>query len=162
MTHEQFQNLKIGWNRAKKKFHVNGKNGSTLNDFLMLDRKGSKRFREILTKNSRMEHEKNLKNLQQVKTFARLTGSVNTEISRLKSMMGAWNNNFLQGKIRIFLFKFYNNILGLNTRVAKFNRETDPSCTFCSISNLRHAEQEVFAHVFYFCETTNKLLTEFF
>ena len=161
LTHKQFQNLKIGWNRAKKKFHVNGKNGSTLNDFLMLDRKGSKRFREILTKNSRMEQGKNLKNLQQVKTYARLTGSANTEISCLKSMMGAWNNNFLPGKIRIFFFKFYNNILGLNTRVAKFNRETDPSCTFCSISNLRHAEQEVFAHVFYFCETTNKLLTDF-
>ena len=48
----------------------------------MLDRKGSKRFREILTKNSRMEHEKNLKNLQQVKTFACLTGLVNTEIRR--------------------------------------------------------------------------------
>ena len=128
----------------------------------MSDRKGSKRFREILTKNSRMDHEKNLKNLQQVNTFARLTGSVNTDIRRLKSMMGAWNNNFLPGKIRIFLFKFYNNILGLNSRVAKFNREKDPSCTFCSISNLRPAEQETFAHVFYYCETTNKLLTEFF
>ena len=109
-----------------------------------------------------MDHEKNLKNLQQVKTFARLTGSVNTDIRRLKSMMGAWNNNFLPGKIRIFLFKFYNNILGLNSRVAKFNREKDPSCTFCSISNLRPAKQETFAHVFYYCETTNKLLTEFF
>ena len=48
----------------------------------MLDRKGSKRFREKLTKNSRMEHEKNLKNFQQVKTFACLTGLVNTEIRR--------------------------------------------------------------------------------
>ena len=59
LTQEQFQNLKTGWNRAKKrKFHVNGKKGSTLNEFIMSERKGSKRFREILTKNSRMDHEK--------------------------------------------------------------------------------------------------------
>ena len=106
LTQEKFQNLKIGWNRAKKKFRVDGKKGCTLNEFIKSDRKGSKRFREILTKNSRLEHEKSPKNLQQVRTFSCLTGSVNTDISRLKSMMGAWNNNFLPGKIRIFLFNF--------------------------------------------------------
>ena len=31
LTQEKFQNLKIGWNRAKKKFCVDGKKGSTLN-----------------------------------------------------------------------------------------------------------------------------------
>ena len=96
---EQFHNLQIGWNRAHKKYRVEGKKGSTLNEFIMLDRKGSKRFREILTKKSTLEQGKNLKNLSQVKTFSRLTGSLNTDISRLKSVMGAWNNNFLPGKI---------------------------------------------------------------
>ena len=50
---EQFHNLQIGWNRAHKKYRVEGKKGSTLNEFIMLDRQGSKRFREILTKKSR-------------------------------------------------------------------------------------------------------------
>ena len=90
-----------------------------------------------MTKNSKIEQGKNLAKLSQVKTFSRLTGSDNIDTSRLKGMMGAWCNNFLPGKIRIFLFKFYNNIPGLNYRVpaAKFNILTDPSCTFCSSSN---------------------------
>ena len=100
-----------------------------------------------MTKNSKIEQGKNLAKLSQVKTFSRLTGSDNIDTSRLKGMMGAWCNNFLPGKIRIFLFKFYNNIPGLNYRVpaAKFNILTDPSCTFCSSSNLRPAERETFA-----------------
>ena len=101
LTQEQFQNLKTGWNRAKKrKFHVNGKKGSTLNEFIMSERKGSKRFREIFTKNSRMDHEKNLKNLQQVKTFSSLTGSVNIEIRLLKSMMGALRGTITSCRVK--------------------------------------------------------------
>ena len=61
----------------------------------------------------------------------------------------------------LFLFKFYNNILGLNVRVSKFNQLIDPSCTFCSNRNFRPAERESFAHLFYYCETTHAILTEF-
>ena len=115
-----------------------------------------------MTKNSRIEQGKNLIKLPLVKTFSRLVGTQNIEITRLKNMMGAWNNNFIPGKIRTFLFKFYNNILGLNSRVAKFNRTTYPSCTFCSLTNCRPTERETFAHLFFYCETTNRILAEFF
>ena len=106
--------------------------------------------------------EKNLPKLTQVTTFLTLTSSANIDIIRLRGMMGAWNNSFLPGNLRTFLFKFYNNILGLNARVSKFNQQIDPSCTFCSIKNLRPAEKESFAHLFYYCETTQKILAEFF
>ena len=122
---------------------------------------GSKRFRNILTKNSRVEQGKNVTKLSQVKTFARLTGSKNTELNQIRCMMSAWNNSFLPGKIRTFLFKFYNNILGINSRVAKFNLLNDPSCTFCSTKNFWSAEKETFAHLFYYCETTSSALREF-
>ena len=115
-----------------------------------------------MTKNSRIEQGKNLIKLPQVKTFLRLVGTQNIESTRLKNMMGAWNNNFIPGKIRTFLFKFYNNILGLNSRVAKFKRTTDPSCTFCSLTNCRPTERETFAHLFFYCETTSRILAEFF
>ena len=65
----------------------------------------------------------------------------------------------LNNKIRTFLFKFYNNILGLNLRVAKVNNEIDPSCTFCTANKLFPAEKESFSHLFYYCPTTNKLLS---
>ena len=66
--------------------------------------------------------------MTQIKTFLKLTNSENISHSRLKSLIGGWDNSFLPGKIRTFLFKFYNNILGLNSRVAKFNVDIDPSC----------------------------------
>ena len=100
--------------------------------------------------------------MPQVKTFLRLTETENLEINRIKNMMGSWNYSFLPSKTRTFLFKFYNNILGLNSRVAKFNQNTDPSCTFCSINNLRPAPKESFTHLFYYCDTTKKILAEFF
>ena len=99
--------------------------------------------------------------LTQVVTFLKLTGSANIETNRLRGMMGAWNNSYLPGNIHTFLFKFYNNILGLNVRVSKFNQLIDPSCTFCSNRNFRPAERESFAHLFYYCETTHAILTEF-
>ena len=100
--------------------------------------------------------------LTQVVTFLKLTGSANIEQTRLRGMMGAWNNSDLPGNIRTFLFKFYNNILVLNVRVSKFNPLIDPSCNFCSNRNLRPAERESFAHLFYYCETTQFILAEFF
>ena len=77
-------------------------------------------------------------------------------------MLGAWNNFFLLGKMFTFLFKFYNNSLGLNSRVAKFNNTVDPGCTFCSLTNTRPVCMESFAHLFYYCDTTNKIIAEFF
>ena len=100
--------------------------------------------------------------MTQIKTFLKLIYSENISHSRLKSLIGGWDNSFLPGKIRTFLFKFYNNILGLNSRVAKFNVDTDPSCTFCSLQNHRPAEKETFAHLFFLCNTTNNIIREFF
>ena len=77
-------------------------------------------------------------------------------------MIGAWNYSFLPSKIGTFLLKFYNNILGLNSRVSKFNHNIDPSCTFCSLNNHRPAPKESFSHLFYYCETKQKILMEFF
>ena len=94
--------------------------------------------------------------------YANLTGTENIPITRVKCMLGAWNNFFLLGKMFTFLFKFYNNSLGLNSRVAKFNNTVDPGCTFCSLTNTRPVCKESFAHLFYYCDTTNKIIAEFF
>ena len=130
------------------------------------DKKGSKCFRTILTKNYGTYDGKTIKNMPQVKTFLRLTETETetetVEINRIKNMMGSWNYSFLPSKIRTFLFKFYNNILGLNSRVAKFNQNTNPSCTFCSLNNLRPAPKESFTHLFYYCEKNKKIIVEFF
>ena len=73
-----------------------------------------------------------------------------------------WSRHFLDSKTRDFIFKFYNNILGINQRVNKFNPATCPSCTFCSISNTLPAPLETFRHIFYDCPSVKKILYAFF
>ena len=60
LTQERYLKLKIGWNRAKKKYLIQGHKGKSLNEFVKWERKGSKCFRDIMTKNSRIEQGKNL------------------------------------------------------------------------------------------------------
>ena len=73
---------------------------------------------------------KKITKLTQVKLYANLTGIENIPITRVRGMLGAWNNFFLPGKISTFLFKFYNDSLGLNSRVAKLNNTVDPVVLF--------------------------------
>ena len=60
ITPEMYGKLKIGWNRANKKFFKEGEKSNTLLSFMTVEKKGSKRFRAILTKNQRLEAEKTL------------------------------------------------------------------------------------------------------
>ncbi len=69
---------------------------------------------------------------------------------------------YLNSGIRVFIFKYYNNILGINSRVAHFNREVDASCTFCTLCNNLPAPKETIAHVFYHCPTINDILVKFY
>ena len=108
-----------------------------------------------------MQRKKIIK-LTQVKLYANLTGIENIPITRVRGMLGAWNNYFLLGKISTFLFKFYNDSLGLNSRVTKLNNTVDPGCTFCSLINTRPVCKESFVHLFYYCDKTNKIIAEFF
>ena len=54
VSNEKFRFLQIGWNRAKKKFHIEGKSVTKLRDFIAMEKKGSKGLRDILTKNSKI------------------------------------------------------------------------------------------------------------
>ena len=44
ITPEMYGKLKIGWNRAKKKFFKEGEKSNTLLSFMTVEKKGSKRF----------------------------------------------------------------------------------------------------------------------
>ena len=52
--------------------------------------------------------------------------------------------------------------LGTKNQVAKFKKDTADICTFCKIDNENTSEQETLKHLLYQCETTNKLLTDFY
>jgi hypothetical protein len=63
-------------------------------------------------------------------------------------------------KIRTFAFKFYNNILGLNTRTSHFIINPNRNCTFCSLRD-GSATDETFLHLFFQCPTTRSWQNEF-
>jgi hypothetical protein len=60
--------------------------------------------------------------------------------------------------MRIFKFKYYNNLLGLNSRVAHFNMAITEECTFCNLVGPKPAASETFVHLFYYCNHVQQLL----
>ena len=62
---------------------------------------------------------------------------------------------------REFLFKLYNNILGLNSRIHYINGQIDESCTFCTLSKNLPAPRETFAHLFWYCTVVSRIIGRF-
>jgi hypothetical protein len=60
--------------------------------------------------------------------------------------------------MRIFKFKYYNNIIGLNSRVAHFNPEVTAECTLCNITGPRPVASETMEHLFFSCPFSQKML----
>ena len=79
----------------------------------------------------------------------------------LKRCLSFWNFYYLSMKIREFSFKFFNNSLGLNNRLAHFVPGRGNGCTFCSNANLNPVPVENFMHLFYECNTVKRLRTTF-
>ena len=69
------------------------------------------------------------------------------DASDIEAVNSLWCLNSLPNKFREFLFKFYNNRLGLNVRTSHFGGETR-YCTFCQIEN-NSLQMRLFLHLFY-------------
>jgi len=104
--------------------------------------------------------------MQNMVTFQRLTNTRLGNETISESISCIWNYNFLPNRMREFVFKFFNNILGINTRVSHFNNDHSRVCTFCHLVNSNTREDESFIHLFFNCGTTanlhNRFLREFF
>ncbi len=96
-----------------------------------------------------------LENLTTCVTFFRLIGTDYIGNKNFETNISWWNLSFLPNRIRTFAFKFYNNILGLNTRTAHFIVNPNRSCTFCSLG-YGTVTDETFIHLFFDCPTTRR------
>ena len=114
LTREQYYDLKTAYTRAKKKFDKEDEDGTELSEFLLSFKKGSKKFRDVL-KTEKKSYD--IKKLTQVATFMRITGIFDQTTERLKRMYSMRNKFYLCNNVRVFLFKYYNNILGLGNRL---------------------------------------------
>jgi hypothetical protein len=107
-----------------------------------------------------------LEDVTTVKTFFQLIETPYTGNNSFSENVSWWNMNSLPNRIRMFAFKFYNNILGINTRTSHFAANPNRACTFCSLSNAPPHPDESFIHIFFKCPTVrnwqNNFLTRYF
>jgi len=136
------------------RFHAHKSNGTSFNmiDNFCSIKKPSKKIRQLLTeeryKSVKLEKNPNFT------TFFRLIEILPQELENLELCFSAWANNYGSNRYRTFLLKFYNNLLGINTRTSHFAANPNRNCTFCSIRSPALVIDESFKHLFLECTTT--------
>jgi hypothetical protein len=123
-----------------------------IDNFLLSDRKGSKRFHNYFDKANLTPI--NLLTNRALNTFSRLIDLPVPVLESAEQIFLSWTHSFTGNRIREFIYKFRNNYLALNNRVNAYNQQIDPRCTFCRIRNPDTVQRESLAHTFYDCQTT--------
>ena len=160
---ESYNSLKKNFTILIKRFYKTNQKSIPLKTTLMLEKKGSRRYRNILENECSKKTPKKIIQAQTFFNSINYTLPFSTfEETRIKSMFSSWSKIYYNNQQKTFLFKMYNNILGLNIRVSKFNREISPECTFCTIEKRHPTEREHFIHLFYYCPTTASILAKWF
>jgi hypothetical protein len=114
-TEEKFQLLKTAFRICKCKYHKDADKSLTMRQFICSFKKGSRNFRRIINK---AEKNDNVAECQAIQTYGRTVGARIVDPKRASSILSNWNKSFLPSNVRVFIFKYYNNMLGLNSRVA--------------------------------------------
>jgi hypothetical protein len=94
--------------------------------------------------------------------MAQITNTTVPGLERVKNMYSMWGRTYLNNDLRIFLLKYYNNILGLGNRIAHFVPNAENRCTFCILRNLPDPVLESFEHLFFYSPVTQDVVTKFF
>jgi hypothetical protein len=81
-------------------------------------KKPGKKFRKLLT--ARRQKPFNSEDQPTTRTFLNLTGLAYPNLKNYGVCTSLWNRTGLSNRFKTFLFRFYNNILGLNTRLSHF------------------------------------------
>jgi hypothetical protein len=158
ITEEKFSILRRA---CLESFQRNRKELSTekisvdLTTFCNRFRKGSKNFRKILSGPLEEIISRN------ISVFADLTQTI-IGLDKARKLNAFWGYGFLSAEMKTFMFKLHNNILGLNSRVAHFGENVDPTCTFCTVARDPEAENETTLHLFYSCAHTERTMNSFF
>jgi hypothetical protein len=159
LSAHKYNLLKNAYQIATRRYRKIDAPCTTISDFLKSFKKGSKKFRLVLTGKT---PENLFSKSSQVRTFLRSIDLECPAFSRIKSMYCVWNLNYINSRVREFSFKYYNNLLGTNSRVSHFNPEVEAGCTFCTLTNTRPVPKETIQHLFYFCPTTTTFITSFY
>jgi hypothetical protein len=88
-------------------------------------------------------------------TFHTLTMTVLPNKTILGNRISMWTRTGLNNRVRTFIFKFYNNLLGLNTRLSHFVINQSRNCAFCT-GTPDPVPDETFLHLFFYCPATRQ------
>jgi hypothetical protein len=149
--------------RLKPNERNNGSKTSLFEEFALIKKPG-KKIRKALAKKKRKAFEIRTQNCT-VK-FLELTGTNFPGEKQYGSIISLWNGQGITNRAKVFLFKFYNNILGINTRLSHFVQNLSRGCTFCQLAGVNPVPDETFIHLFLECSTVrnwhNGFLADFF
>jgi len=150
-------------NYAVEKYANKTKSNGTdmsVREFVCRTKKGSKRFRKVLTLEDQTVP---IENLRVVQTFFRMLPAEVPDGTFVGKLHSIWTWSFLSNRLRFFAFQFYNNSLGTKTRIAARYRNggniLDQRCTFCIKAGSLVPMREDFIHVFYDCPYILPLVT---
>jgi hypothetical protein len=134
--------------------------GSAANLFYELRiKKPGKKIRTIMLK--KRKGRKTLENLTQSQTFFRLIDLEYCGSALFSKNISLWSCSGYTNRHKLFFFKFYNNILGINTRTSHFGVNQTRNCTFCSMATPPRNIDETFSHLFFECDTTKNWHRQF-
>jgi hypothetical protein len=129
--------------------------GVSIDTFIRDWKKGSKKFRKILSSSKNQYVSHNL-----VKFASNMETVITVDCAH--RLNGNWFFNCYSNKLRTFLFKLHNNSLPVNTVLSHFVQGKTRNCTFCEISRNPDPEDETPYHLFYDCRTTERLQNNFY
>jgi hypothetical protein len=136
--------------RLKPNTRNNGSNVSLVESVCSLKKPG-KKMRMLLVKKRRKDFEHGKQ--KTTETFIEITGTEFPGEKHFGILSGLWNSQGIPNRARVFMFKYFNNILGINTRLSHFVPNMVRGCTFCSINGTDPIPDETFLHVFMDCST---------
>jgi len=94
-------------------------------------------------------------------TFLRVTETEFDNGSNHSERMALWKKNGINNRMKTFIFKFFNNLLGINTRLSHFVDNWSRKCTFCNSKGEINQSDETFKHLFLDCKYTTQLHNSF-
>jgi hypothetical protein len=125
-----YANLGRAVNHFVDRISVNALNdGTSVPLFMSLQlKKPGTKIRSLLVK--RRKKPFNLENTPTCKTFFNITGIPYPGNQKFTANAGLWNSSGFTNRQKMFLFKFYNNTLGINTRTSHFAQNGTRNCFF--------------------------------
>jgi hypothetical protein len=122
-------------------------------------KKPGPKIRKLLTKRRKKPFD--LEKQTTCKTFFNITGITYVGNDDFSKIVAVWTWAGFSNRQKSFLFKFYNNLLGLNTRTSHFGANVSRVCFFCSKKNPMENNDETFIHLFFSCTTTRNWQVQF-